>query len=399
MTNLLGRIAIGAVFVLLSLSPAVADVQEQIEAHQRAAQQALRANQPAIAIREYQAILLLDPHNLDAHANLGTVYFFSGEYAKAVPMLRSAFEQQPDLWKIGALLGMSEKRAGQTGARAHLEAAFAHLTEEKIRVQTGMELIEVYYASGDLDKAAGIAGVLRQLRPTDPDILYTAHRIYSDLADETTLAMVMTAPESARMHQIMGQELARHGQNELAVAQYREALKIDPKVPGLHFELAELLAASGSKADRQEVEREYQTALATNPLDEKSECRLGELAFRQSNLKAAYDHFSRAAGLAPDDADANLGLGKTLLSMHETKKAMPLLERAVKEDPYSAVAHYRLAMAYRLSGRPDDAARELTEFEKLKTMKEKLGEVYKGMMMNPRGHDGAETSPDPDAKM
>jgi hypothetical protein len=52
-------------------------VQQQIEAHQRAAQQSLRANQPAAAIREFQAILLLDPRNVDAPANLGTVYFFS----------------------------------------------------------------------------------------------------------------------------------------------------------------------------------------------------------------------------------------------------------------------------------------------------------------------------------
>jgi tetratricopeptide (TPR) repeat protein len=399
MTRDAGKIAVSAfLWFWLCATAGAADgtVQQQIEAHQRAAQQSLRAKQPAAAIREYQAILLLDPRNLDARANLGTVYYFSGEYAKAVPVLRAAFELKPDLWRIGALLGMSEKRAGQPGAQEHLEAAFAHLTEEKIRVQTGMELIELYYASVQLDKAAGIAAVLRQLRPTDPDILYTAHRIYSDLADETTLAMVMSAPDSARMHQIMGQELERHRQSEPAIAQYREALKIAPQTPGFHFELAELLAASGSKANQQEVEHEYQAALAANPLDEKSECRLGELAFRQSNFHAAYDHFSRAVGLSPNDADANLGLGKTLLSMHETARATPLLERAVKEDAYSAVAHYRLAMAYRLAGRSEDAGSELAEFQKLKTMKEKLGELYKDMMMKPRGGDAA---PDPDGKL
>jgi Tfp pilus assembly protein PilF len=82
--------------------------------------------------------------------------------------------------------------------------------------------------------------------------------------------------------------------------------------------------------------------------------------------------------------------------MHETARATPLLERAVKEDAYSAVAHYRLAMAYRQAGRSEDAGRELAEFQKLKTMKEKLGELYKDMMMKPRGGDAA---PDPDGKL
>lgn len=353
---------------------------DAIAAHELAARQALSANQPSTAVREYREILRLDPNNLDAQANLGTVYFFMGDYGQAIPALRAAIKQKPDLWRIVALLGMSEKRAGQD-AQADLETAFAHLSEDKVRVQTGMELIEVYYASGDLNKAASVAGVLRQLRPTDPDVLYIAHRIYADLADETTLAMVMTAPGSARMHQIAGQDLARQGQREAAIAQYREALKIDPKTPGLHFEIAELLAGSGSKADQMEVRREYEAALAANPLDAKSECRLGELAFRESDLKAAYDHFSRAVRLTPADPDANLGLGKTLLSMHEAAQATPLLERAVQEDPYSVPAHYRLGMAYRAAGNSTGAARELAEFQRLKSLKERLGEVYKGLMV------------------
>lgn len=394
--HLFRRMSAGALFVCslrvcsLPAAETAGNIREQVEAHERAAGQALNSNQPAMAIREYQAALQLDPKNPDLHANLGTVYFFMGQYGKAVEMLRAAVEARPELWKTEALLGMSEKRTGDATAQGHLQAAFDHLTDEKVRVQTGMELIESYYASGDLNKAADVAAVLRQMRPTDPDVLYTAHRIYSDLADETTLAMVMAAPDSGRMHQIMGQELARHGQNDAAIAQYRQALKAAPQTPGLHFELAELLASSASKADVQQAESEYMAALAANPLDVKSECRLGEMAFRESNLKAAYDHFSRAVSLAPQDTDANLGLGKTLLSMHETEKATPILERAVKADPYSAVAHYRLAMAYRSSGRGEDAKRELQSFEKLKTTKERLGEIYKGMMMRPRNQGAAD---------
>jgi hypothetical protein len=41
------------------------------------------------------------------------------------------------------------------------------------------------------------------------------------------------------------------------------------------------------------------------------------------------------------------------------------------------VVHFRLAAAYRQSGRMQDASRELAEFQKLKTMKENLQKVYR----------------------
>jgi tetratricopeptide (TPR) repeat protein len=106
------------------------------------------------------------------------------------------------------------------------------LQEEKLRIQAGLELIEIYYAAGHLDKAAGVAGALRQLAPADTDILYTAYRIYANLAGESMLSMAMLAPKSARMHQIMAQEMARQGNAEGAIAHYREAVKMDPRLAG-----------------------------------------------------------------------------------------------------------------------------------------------------------------------
>jgi hypothetical protein len=47
----------------------------------------------------------------------------------------------------------------------------------------------------------------------------------------------MLAPKSARMHQIMAQELARQGNTGGAIAHYRESVKRDPRLPGLTFGL------------------------------------------------------------------------------------------------------------------------------------------------------------------
>ena len=265
--------------------------QQQIESHARQAQEFLREGRTELAVREYNAILKLDPNNVDARGNLGVTLFFQGDYTNAAPHLRAAVKQRPNLWKIEALLGMSERRIGQlAAAQSDLEKSFPKIEELKLRIQAGMELIEIYYGGGSLEKAAGVVGVLRQLAPENTDVLYTAYRIYSDLAGESTLSIAMVAPKSARMHQIMGQEMSRHGDIQGAIAHYREAVKLDPKLPGLRFELAEALNLSNAAADQQEVEKEYRAALADNPFDEKSECRLGEIALRESELEHALAH-------------------------------------------------------------------------------------------------------------
>jgi tetratricopeptide (TPR) repeat protein len=256
-----------------------------------------------------------------------------------------------------------------------------------------MELIEIYYAAGHLDKAANVAGILRQIAPTDKDILYTAYRIYSDLAGESMLTMAMLAPKSARMHQIMAQEMARQGNTEGAVAHYREAIKMDPRLPGLRFELAEALNLSASASDQEQVEKEYQAALSDNPFDGKALCRLGEIALRTSDLESALKHYSRALELQPNDAEASLGVGKTLSQMHRTADAEPYLKRAAQLEPFTAVTHYRLSLVYRAAGRTADAQKELAEFQRLKDMKERLKQVYQEMRLQPVKQERPETEP------
>ena len=390
-TRLLGTI----LFFLGSLqcvSQSAASRQPQVESHSRQAQEFLKQNRPDLAVPEFRAIVTLDPNNVDARGNLGVLLFFQGDYADAIPQLRAALRLRPTLWKIQALLGMAEKRTGGSkSALADLEKAFPKLQEEKVQIEAGMELIEIYSGAGDLDKAAATVSALRSLYPTNEEVLYTSYRIYSDLAGESMLSLSLVAPKSARMHQAMAHEMAKHGDDQAAIRNYREALKLDPKLPGLHFELAEMLNASSSSAEQEEAEGEYKAALSVNQFDEKAEFRLGDIASRQGDAQEAYAHYSRAVQLQPNDAEASIGLAKTLMLMNQTDKAEALLERALQLDPTSAAAHFRLSTLYRQAGRTADAKRELEEYQKYKEMKEKLLELYREMRLKPAKQESDET--------
>ena len=368
----------------LCFSQTPESISQQIEMHSQKAQAFLRERRPDLAIPELQAVIALDPKNVDARANLGVLLFFREDYAKATPELRAALTLRPDLPKIQALLGMSEKRGGDpANALKDLEASFPMISEKGIRVEAGMELIELYTASNDLDKAAAIVGQLRQTEPENKEILYAAYRIYSDLAGEAMLSLSLVAPGSAQMHQVMAHEEARQGNDAAAIAQFRKAIAIDPKLPGIHFELAELLANSQDIKTRDEAEAEYKAALSENSLDEKAQSRLGDIYTKQGDLQKAYDAYSQAVRLQPNDPDANFGLAKTLIAMEQPAKALPILEHAVQLDPTNSAAHFRLSTLYRQQGQTENAKREVEEYKKYREMKEKLQVLYKEMQIQP----------------
>jgi tetratricopeptide (TPR) repeat protein len=362
---------------LLCLPQSNSSRQEQIEAHDRRAAEYLKQGKPALAIPELQAVVALDPNNVDAHGNLGVVLFFQGDYTNAIPQLRAALKAKPTLAKIQALLGIAEKRTGQISAGQHdLETAFPKVPDKKIRIETGMELVEIYSGASELEKAAAVVADLRKLDPADENLLYTAYRIYSDLAAESMLSLSIVDPNSARMHQAIAHELAKRGDTPGAIENYRAAIKLDPKLPGIHFELAEMLSTLSTDEGRDEAEKEYKMALELNPADEQAESRLGDIALQRDDLQEANARFSKALQLQPSDAEADVGLAKVYMTMDQPKKAEPLLLHALELDPTSALAHFRLSTVYRETGRTAEAKAELEQYQKYKQMKEKLRSVY-----------------------
>jgi tetratricopeptide (TPR) repeat protein len=348
----------------------------------RAAQQHMLEKRPDLAIPEFQAAIAIDPNNVDAQANLGVLLYFKRDFNGAVPHLRAAVVAQPDLWKIQALLGLAENRLkDSSNARPDLEAALPHLKGEKVQDEVGDALIDSYTSTGDLDKAARIVSILLETHPTDTRLLMMSYRLYSDLASNAMLTLALADPNSAEMHQVMARELTRHGDEKAAIVNYHEAIAANPKLPGVYFELGSLLYDSSDEKLQAEAEAQFQAALAANPNDEKSQLMLGKIAERKGDLKAAYAADSRAVAMQPDDPDACAELAKILIDMNQPDKALPLLNHAVAIDPMNYTAHYRLSSLDRALGKPEEARKELAEYQKYKAMKDKLRDLFHDMRL------------------
>ena len=375
---------LGAVcsFVLVAnslTSPAQAspDVSPKVAALEQQIQNFLQEQKPQSAIPLLREIVTLDPKNLNAHANLGVLLYFQGSFAAAIPEMRSALEIQPDLWRIRALLGLAEKRAGDpAAAQSDLEQAFPNLNEEKIKKQTGLELIELDSAFGQFANALSITEKLQELLPQDPQILFVAYEISSQMTQQSLLNLVLVAPDSAELQMIIGGELGRQGEHEKAVAKYREAIRLNPRLPGLHFELGEQLRSSPDPKLNAQAEGEFKAAVQANQYDEKAWCRLGESAAARGDFNAAQQDYKKALAMQPQDSDAETDLAIALISLGQPADAIALLQSALKDDPTNIIAHYRLSVQYRKAGRAADAQHEMDEYTHYKALKDKLGQVF-----------------------
>lgn len=362
----------------LALEAQPPDLQQKIGGLEQQVQKHLQEQKPQLAIPVLREIASLDPKNLNARANLGVLLFFDGRYAEAIPHMRAAMELKPDLSGIQALLGTAEKRTGERAqARTDLERAFANLDDKKIRIDAGLELIELYSATSEVDKALAIAVKLQELAPENPQVLFVTYHISRRVMDQNLVNMIMVAPDSAEMHLIMGGELARQGRETDAIARYREAIRLNPKLPGAHFELAELLRTSSDPVLNVQAEGEYRAAIQVNQDDQKSWRQLGDVMAAKGDLKTAEQHYQRALSLEPADSAAKTGLAVIFSSTNRTDQAISVLETALKDDPTNTSARYRLSGLYRRAGRAADADREMVAFNRYKELREKLDKTYR----------------------
>lgn len=349
---------------------------------------ALQANNQALATQEFRAALKLDPDNADANANLGVMAFFHGDCPAAEPEFQTALRASPALTKAQALLAICEKRLGQPSAQADLESAFANLKDPKLHTQVGAQLADFYFQQGDLDHTLPVVHSLVESDPDNVDLLFFAQRIYTELADNTMNKLALLAPDSARMQQLIAEQLINAGDLKNAIEHYRKAISLDPRLPGMHFELAESILESSNDANAQaEAQQELEAAVKTDGDSARVECALGHIAVLQASSDAAFAHYRRAFELNPNDVEAQLGMAAMLAEQEKPQEALPYLRSAVQADPMNANAHYQLSRVCHALHLTDEEQREINLYKEIRATKDRIANLYRQMNRRPDPQD------------
>jgi Tfp pilus assembly protein PilF len=362
------RIVLCLIFPLCLVGNLIAqpDRNAQVVAHFKQAEAALASGQPDKAAEEFRQILKLDPSNAGVYANLGVIAYKSGDFEQAKKLFTDALKRDESLWDAKAFLGFCQMRTGAPEAGiALLEQSFAHIRNNELKINVGVALVQVHEESKTLDQAIDVVRALQKTNPHDQEVLYVSYRVYLELATQALSTLSKDAPDSGRVHQILGESALTQEDMSGAVEQFRAAIKADPTLPGIHFQLGHALVMNSSSPE--EAQHEFEAAIASDPSDYRAECELGEILRLTQHPELAESHFMKALQINPNYSNAQVGLGDLLLDAEKPAEAVEHLVTATRLDPNNETAHYHLAKAYRVLGRSAEANQEMSEFKKLHT--------------------------------
>jgi predicted Zn-dependent protease len=216
--------------------------------------------------------------------------------------------------------------------------------------------------------------------PHDPEILFMATHVFTDLATRSSQELMDTSPDSPLVVEL---NVEKHGDMEKAMAEYRILLKREPNMPGIHFRIGQLILNRPATAtSNAEARKEFEEELKVYPQNAGAEYFLGELARKAGKLTVAMDHYKNATKLNASLPDPYFGLGRCLLDTDHAADAVAPLEIAAKLSPGNPTIHFTLAHAYQEVGRKADAARE---FALQKSASEKIQQNTETVKRNVSG--------------
>ncbi len=191
--------------------------------------------------------------------------------------------------------------------------------------------------------------------------------------------IVAEHPENAQARVELGNALDDNGDSAGAIAQYREAIHVNPKfAPAYrnlalaHIRQAQWAAAESAARDAVRIEPKYVQARCDLAVALGSQRKSDEAAreWRQAiGMDAA--EVSRYWGLdrtpakqrafaqATPEIAAQLLVGLTLRTSGERNAAIREIQKAIEMDKKFALAHLELAQLYNETGKPKEAAAEL----------------------------------------
>jgi len=256
-----------------------------------------------------------------------------------------------------------------------LKKSDGHISSPDLKRDVGFAGVRCAMFADQPDSAIDFLRSLNRTFPHDPDVLYLSVHTYSDLSTRASAELADAAPNSYQAQELNAEALEIQGKLDEAEKIYRQILKTNPELPGIHYRLGRVLISKPDFGPQiaDEARKEFEKELQIDPSNAGAEYVLGEMAKQQQQWDDAIAHFSRAAKLDPSLGDAFVGWGGSLVTQKKFSEAIPPLEMAVKLEVGNPAAHYLLAVAYARSGRKEDGDREFAIQQRL-TQKGAAGE-------------------------
>jgi serine/threonine protein kinase/Flp pilus assembly protein TadD len=156
----------------------------------------------------------------------------------------------------------------------------------------------------------------------------------------------------AIVHNNLGVAYDYRGQPDLAVEEYREAIRLRPDLADAHNNLGTALRARGKTDD---AVREYRKALSLKPGYAIARHNLGLSFACKGDLDGAIKEYGEAIRLKPGFVEARINLGLAHAMKGRLDRAISEYRKAARLRPDAAIIHFNLANTLKAKGDNDDA--------------------------------------------
>ena len=271
---------------------------------------------------------------------------------------------------IGACVAFGQATALRESAQAlnrgeytkASELAAAHLRRSPDDVAVRVILARAQLAEGKLDKASEN---LRKTLASDPknvDALFYLSLVAKEFSKQENQRLFSLAPDSDRVHQILGETALAASKQDEAEEEFEKALKIRPDSLAVLVQLADL-KRSQFKFD--EAIGYYSQAERLDPTAYEIVYGLGTCYTSKQEFSQAIEWLQKAVAVAPNSATGHFALGNALFQDGQFEAAIAELKSSLKIDAGTNQAYSLLARAYSKLGRTAEAQAVLQKLKQL----------------------------------
>lgn len=272
--------------------------------------------------RDYlDLVLKREPRHVGARKLMSAVYLETGQYANAVPLLRTLQKEAPNDPQILYQLGLAHLGQRRYAAASEaLEQAASKLNSPEARYALGMSQL------GLGQGALGLASLEKAFAgdPGNSSVGTTLATLYAQRGErqkaiQVAEAMLKRDPGNLTALNFLGAVKGAAGDRAGARAAYQQALAKDPEFRPAALNLARLDVSEGRFDD---ARRRLEAMLAKRPKDQSVMFELGVLEQRAGRPAEAVRHLQKANDIQRVDARPGLALVDLLLAQRQPAQAL-----------------------------------------------------------------------------
>jgi len=207
------------------------------------AKHALLRGNAGEAVTRYRALVKELPRDPGIRLNLALALESAGQYAEEIQQLDLITKQKPEMFAPWLLLGMARHKLGQPVAA--IEPLHRALSISPGNGMALLELADAYLAVKNFPEATDC---LKQLVARTPESVKGwkgLMLIYTAMAQESFAQLEHDAPDSAEWCLLAGRSEMNDGHFSRAFVLFRQALKQQPGMRGIHEALAQVYEKTG----------------------------------------------------------------------------------------------------------------------------------------------------------